>query len=221
MMSDMNSPYASIASSDAFIVTPATVRPTIAPTEYPTHSTSPPTSQNPTSSPSFFESHSPSSSPTIPFFCPIESVIGRTFFFTAINNCWRLKLFEKGTLEADSPDPTCSNDTLNSSEVFSVFESIDTEQNVAIFGVGPKGYSGTVQIKETQNIEKTNLNVINWKKETKKFVAHVVVPSCMLEPSMSSSPSPQPSMSCSKLQARVAELEARIQQMKEDGCMSV
>lgn len=222
MMSDMYSPYASIASTDAFIIAPTTARPTITPTEHPTHSTSPPTSQNPTSAPSFFESDSPSSNPTIPYFCPIESVIGRTFFFTAVNQCWRLNLFENGTLEADSSDPTCSNDTFNSSGVFSVFESIDSEQNLAIFGVGPKGYSGTVEIKETQNIEKTNLKLINWKEETKEFVVHVVVPSCESEPSLTSiSPSPQPSMSCSKLQARIAELEARIQQMEENGCTSV
>ena len=76
--------------------------------------------------------------------CTINDVVGETYYLTVADACWKAQeLFQGGTLEADSTDPTCSSSTFTSGGVYSLFDSINKETNLVTFKDGPMGYSGT------------------------------------------------------------------------------
>ena len=81
---------------------------------------------------------------------------------------------------ADFQDKTCSDAVYNSARAteFSLFNGMDTAQNVAIYVAGAAGYSGTVEIKENTGLTEATLQMTSLNPTTKTFVAAIVVPSC-------------------------------------------
>jgi len=134
--------------------------------------------------------------PTVPYVCPIDTIVGRTFTFAAANFCFRLGLYDGGVLEADTTDKTCSNTVFKSTAVFSFFDSIDVGSNKAVYAVGPAGYSGTVEIKETPSATMTRVKILKLNSSTKEFAAQVIIASCASEPSQAPSflPTTPPSL---------------------------
>lgn len=108
--------------------------------------------------------------------------------------CWKIELFTNGNLERGSTG-NCSNDSFTSNAVFSYFDTIDLDSNVAVFTSGPAGFSGTFQFKQSPGIIDTPLNIIDLNMDEKEYVLEVTIPDCdipTLEPSYSPTPSSCP-----------------------------
>ena len=138
-----------------------------------------------------YPSTSPSASPTfVPTssICPIQEFRGRTFYVKGAGACWKIELFDNGNLVRDfsGNSVTCSQESFTFSGIYSHFDSIDVENNVAEYSVGPKGFSGTFQFKQSVSETDISLNVLDWKPEIKYYEVEIVIPSCtlpILEPS--------------------------------------
>lgn len=125
----------------------------------------------------------PSSQPSIaPKLCSMQQVMGKTFYFSYNNACWRMELFAGGELTADKRDRTfCGRKDFSPTAVFSLFDSVYQKGNVAVYQkVGPAGLTGTVQIKESKyaSAETSRLNILSFNPTDKMFDAEVLVQSC-------------------------------------------
>ena len=201
--SPSSAPSTSSAPSESASSPPSTVpsvSPTFVPSSEPSLSMVPSTdpSSSPTVSasmvPSWIPSLVPSTAPTVSSACSIEEVMGTSYYFAAANGCWKLEMSQNGKFEADFTDPTCSNvANFVSSNVFSLFGSIDTDTNVATFVDGPMKYSGTFQFSESSDIT-TNIagsKILGFNQTTQEYVVEVIIPSCSAP---STVPSPMPSL---------------------------
>ena len=125
--------------------------------------------------------------------CSVEDVQGGTYYFAFFNACWKLQLFENGTLEGDFSDSTCTNHinngTFQSSGIFSRFGSIDSANDVVNFIKGGQGYSGTFQFVRKPSSTTTSIDVKKINQEAKEFVIEVHVPTC-IQPTMVPSSAP-------------------------------
>ena len=125
-----------------------------------------------------------------------EDIYNKTFYIPAVNYCWRVQVFENGTLEADDSDPTCSNtNVFNSIGVFSIFDYSD--ENIAYFKVGDNGYSGSFAFKENQLADEQIFSLDNWNQTEKEYVITLTLPSC-------SDPTSPPSVSPSMIPSEVS-----------------
>lgn len=124
--------------------------------------------------------------------CTVEGVLGGTYYFPAVNACWRLQLYQTGTLEGDFTDPTCKNHTDNgtfqSGGIFSRFGSIDQTNDVINFIEGDFGYFGTFQFVRKPTSTTTSIEMKS-DGGTKEYEIQVNVPTCTA-PSMLPSSAP-------------------------------
>ena len=92
-----------------------------------------------------------------------------------------MQLFDGGDMRADSTDPTCSNTGVNynaGATQFSIFDSVDTTLNTAVFTPGAAGYSGTVGFKVNALLSEPSLQLTSFNGKTKVYGVSLVVPSC-------------------------------------------
>lgn len=98
-----------------------------------------------------------------------------TVYVPAFDACWKIELFEGGTLSADYSDPDCSSDTFNGSPSLSIFE--DVTASVASFTPGTLGWQGTIEFKEDPSTPAvTVVPSINGKE--KVFSLVIIYPTC-------------------------------------------
>ena len=95
----------------------------------------------PTMLPSAIPSLSPSHVPTI-FYkdCPIKQVLGAAYRFRLNSICWRVEMFENGKIQLDIFDSKCSKDIFTSMAEVGVFDSVNVDNNVALFVNEHDGY---------------------------------------------------------------------------------
>ena len=128
----------------------------------------------------------PSTSPSMipselsPSLCPIEYIYNATLYVSAAGACWRVQVFDSGTLEADISDPTCSRNAIyNLAGVFSIFES--GLGNSAYFEVGDNGYSGTFSFEESPIVIGQEFELVDWNQTTKVYDIIITFPNCTAE----------------------------------------
>ena len=104
----------------------------------------------PTMLPSAIPSLSPSHVPTI-FYkdCPIKQVLGAAYRFRLNSICWRVEMFENGKIQLDIFDSKCSKDIFTSMAEVGVFDSVNVDNNVALFVNEYDGYHLRVGFKES------------------------------------------------------------------------
>jgi hypothetical protein len=127
--------------------------------------------------------------------CPVNEVLGQTYYFKSFNACWKLELFEGGTLEADFTDPECENQIFTPSGIFSQFDGIDESKNTALFVKGHEGFNGSIQFKKSSSILESTLKVLHYdEKREKNFAVELTVPSCGASSSSDSTVNNDPSL---------------------------
>ena len=137
----------------------------------------------PTIAPSVSPTITPSSYPSLlpsPDSTCLNEILGSTFYIPEAGACWRVEVFQNGTLEGDFSDPSCSKDKIdfNSNGVFSIFDF--SYGNVAYFKDGPNAYSGTFEFKEDSSVSSQEHKIKGWNPSTKEYDLEVTLPSCQL-----------------------------------------
>ena len=125
----------------------------------------------------------PSESPSESPICRFDEVSDTTYYFVVngVNGCWRLELFERGTLEVDFTDPTsCSNVFASTGMVYSEFDYVDGAKNTVVYKEGTKGYKGSFQFEESVAVTKTEATLLSWKPQKKEFEVKLTIPSCTM-----------------------------------------
>lgn len=138
-----------------------------------------------------------------------ESIYNRTFYIPAGGSCWRVQIFESGTLEADSSDPGCNSDVFHSVGIYSNFNHSDG--NIAYFlKAGANGYMGSFAFEQDETVvDELEYKINDWIASEKKFELTVTLPSCIEDPKFapSMSPSASPSMIPSKTPPSLCQIE--------------
>ena len=134
--------------------------------------------------PSLTPSLAPSLAPIPSVPCSISDFVGETFFFSGVgsgvNLCFRVVIGAGGELVGNPNDPTCANIPGFVSQVqFSIFDSIDTINNLAIYTPGTQGFSGTITIRESPSAIQTELLLLG-PPANQSFAAALIIPSCSI-----------------------------------------
>ena len=117
----------------------------------------------------------PSSSPNENY-CDISAILGQTFYFPALNYCWRLQVFDGGTLKADTNDPSCDKISRFTSGTgpFSSFEFTSSSNKVTYSKVA---YGGTIKF-EPDSVSAPELEVIDIDEKAFTYDFVLKIPSC-------------------------------------------
>jgi hypothetical protein len=109
--------------------------------------------------------------------CPIAGLYGKTFYFVVPGTgCFRVQIFNGGTLEFNPTDTICSQDTFISQATFSLFSSLNEGANNAIFIDGPNEFSGTFSFKDSTTATELSNRVTAFNAATKEYAVEITLP---------------------------------------------
>ena len=200
---DTTNPSIEISSKPSFILTD---KPTKLPTHSPTRTPSNNPSSNPTEQqssfptfefsnspshfpsthfsqwPSFLPTTKPSQSPSDFTVCSPSELTGSTIFFQFANICWRIQLFNNGTLDADVRNLGCSANDFVASGTLSKFKKVDGI--IAEFEEGKIGWSGNFKFKENPLVSDVTASITSMLINSYFFEADLFFPTCTKAPSL-------------------------------------
>ena len=143
----------------------------------------------PTNSPSHIPSLFPSFVPTIQSaspsvtpsssICSITSFTGSTYYFTVISfpgTCWKVDLFDGGTLEVDYSHESCSSSGFSGGTVFGDYMGLDELENTVTFSDGKTHYN--FQIIQSGIGTSPGVDFKNMNTDTNTYEFDVLLPSC-------------------------------------------
>ena len=73
---------------------------------------------------------------------------------------------------------SCSEDTFQSSGVYSIFHGLNVEDNTAIFNDGPLAYSGTFKFVWSSSVSEPQVILRDWNGIDKEYIVEALIPSC-------------------------------------------
>ena len=111
----------------------------------------------------------------------MDEIYGGTYYTSAVNACWRIEVFDNGTLEGDFSDSTCSKSEAEFTSTRGIFSYFNyTYGNVAYFVDGDNSYSGTFEFKEDSSLSALTLTIQGWNSAELEYDLLITVPSCAL-----------------------------------------
>jgi hypothetical protein len=108
----------------------------------------------------------------------VEEFAGRTVYIAVDSACWKIELFEGGTLSRDTSNPDCSNEEHVSNIIMSKYQFSD--KNSAYFSEGdsPIDWSGKIEFKEDPMLPSPDVKTISISNVTNTFEVLITFPTC-------------------------------------------
>lgn len=108
----------------------------------------------------------------------IEEFKGRIVYIAVDSACWKIELFQGGTLSQDTSNPDCSNEEHVSDIIMSNYQFSD--MNSAYFSGGDSliDWSGKIEFKEDPMLSSPNVKTISLCDVTKTFEVSITFPTC-------------------------------------------
>lgn len=108
----------------------------------------------------------------------MEQIAGRIVYIAVDSACWKIELFQNGTLSLDTSNPDCSNEEYMTGTIMSNYQFSDT--NSAYFSGGEEfvGWSGNIEFKEDPMLPSPNVKTLSFCNVTKTFEVSITYPTC-------------------------------------------
>ena len=112
-------------------------------------------------------------------YCPINDIIGQTFYVFEAGDCFKVEVFPGGFLEVDfnSNPNSCKESNFHSDGILSLY--FMENGNHAEYYPGPLGFSGLIEFKESSSTTTVpTVDIVYYNPSTKVFDLEIILPSC-------------------------------------------